>query len=100
MPTPTTPAIRAVASTGGSASAAPPVAASAGGNPSAQNVAACFGTGCSDHGHCQRYAGVEAPGQERFMSTCRTPEGMFPLFKDKRPPVPLPVVDGDGSEVD
>lgn len=103
MPTPTTPAIPAVVSTPGSASAAPPVAAVEAGKSNARNVAACYGEHCQKRGRCVAYQRVELRGQERFVLTCRTPEGAYPLFEAVEPrrrtdgEVP---VDGEGDSCD
>lgn len=98
MPTTSTPAIAAAQAR---ATAASPVAAPRTGNAGAREVAACFGCCCPDHGRCKRYRGVEKPGQERFISTCRTPEGAYPLFVlAVEPLLPVVVVGTDTGEVD
>jgi hypothetical protein len=66
--------------------------------PLALGTAACFGSGgCPHHATCPLYRKVELPGQERFVSTCRTPEGRYPLFEPRR--AVAAVVDGEGSEI-
>lgn len=100
MPTTTTPAI---ASAAANAAAAPTPAAVVRGNSGAQQVAACFGECCPYRGHCSGYSSVEAHGQERFIATCRTPEGGYPLFEAVAV-APLPAraaaVDSEGGETD
>jgi hypothetical protein len=63
--------------------------------------AACFGVACPKRGRCVHYAQVELPEQPRHVRTCRTPEGVFPLFVAVEPRrwTDAPV-DGDGSEID
>jgi uncharacterized OB-fold protein len=70
------------------------------GKPDAREVAACLGSCCPKRGRCVHYADVESPDEHRVVLTCRTPEGAFPLFRDRRAPVAVAVVDGEGDSCD
>jgi len=63
---------------------------------------ACYGEHCQKRGRCVAYQRVEEQGQERFVLTCRTPEGTFPLFQaiEPRRRTDASPVDGEGSEID
>jgi len=65
-----------------------------------QQVAACYGECCPKRGRCVVYRGVELPGADRFVLTCRTPEGAFPLFEDVARPLPRALdADSEGGEI-
>jgi hypothetical protein len=63
-------------------------------------TAACFGTRCSRHSSCTHYHGVETPDRRRFIGTCRTPAGAYPLFEPRQAVPAASVVDGEGDTCD
>ncbi|HYC00373.1 MAG TPA: hypothetical protein VEC57_14645 [Candidatus Limnocylindrales bacterium] len=69
-------------------------------NQRARQVAACYGECCPKRGRCVVYRGVELPGADWFVLTCRTPEGAFPLFEDVAQPLPRALdADSEGGEI-
>jgi hypothetical protein len=63
-------------------------------------TAACLGITCPKRGHCVHYTEVELPEQPPVVRSCRTPEGGYPLFVDRRPVVVAGPVDGEGDSCD
>ena len=65
--------------------------------------AVCYGSLCTWRGRCALYHGVETPGEERFIATCRTPEHEHPLFEarvvQRRSTAPIET-ESDGGETD
>jgi hypothetical protein len=100
MPTPTSPAIHSAEPANAAASPSPELAAVS--NARARNVAACYGEHCQKRGRCVAYGRVEERGQERFVLTCRTPEGIYPLFEavEPRRRTDAHPVDGEGDTCD
>lgn len=100
MPTTPSPAILSAGAAQAHAAASPSLATPAAGKVNARQVAACFGAACARRATCVHYADVESPDEQRFVLTCRTPEGAFPLFEDRRAVTRTsPAADSEGGEI-